>query len=145
MEEYNRRSLFANARWDDAEYTEKMRELTPEAVEQNIFGHIQFILHDEHISKVRKMLLIEQFRNAEMAQLQTRQNYADVMRYFTGLVQFFIDRKVLRPDGADIMAAQLCLPVTVWIGLCDREPECEAEVMELIRRHIRQFFTLYRP
>ena len=42
------------------------------------------------------------------------------------------------------MAAQLCLPVSEWITLCDREPERETEIMELVERHIRQFFRLYQ-
>ena len=42
------------------------------------------------------------------------------------------------------MAAQLCLPISAWISLCDREPERESEVMELVRRHIAQFFRVYR-
>ena len=41
------------------------------------------------------------------------------------------------------MAAQFCLPISVWINLCDREPEREQEVMELVERHIRQFFRRY--
>ena len=49
------------------------------------------------------------------------------------------------PDLKELqtMAAQLCLPVSVWIGLCDREPEREEEVLELAGRHIRQFFAIY--
>lgn len=43
----------------------------------------------------------------------------------------------------EVMAAQLCLPVSVWINLCDREPEREDEVMGLIERHVGQFFSLY--
>ena len=43
------------------------------------------------------------------------------------------------------MAAQFCLPVSVWINLCDREPEREQEVMGLVEKHIRQFFRLYQP
>lgn len=42
------------------------------------------------------------------------------------------------------MAAQLAWPVSMWTKLCDREPEREAEVMELVDRHIRQFFRVYR-
>lgn len=42
------------------------------------------------------------------------------------------------------MAAQLCLPVSVWINLCDREPEREDEIMKLIEKHIRQFFEMYQ-
>ena len=43
-----------------------------------------------------------------------------------------------------IMAAQLCLPISAWINLCDREPERENDVMKLIERHIQQFFEVYQ-
>ena len=89
------------------------------------------------------MLVIEQFQNRSLAKLQTKQNYEDVMRYFTGLVGFLIRQGVLAEDDPEIMAAQLCLPISVWINLCDREPDQEREVMELVERHIRQFLRLY--
>ena len=44
----------------------------------------------------------------------------------------------------EIMAAQLCLPVSVWINLCDREPEREDEIIKLIEKHVRQFFEMYQ-
>ena len=90
------------------------------------------------------MLVIEQFRNQELAKLQTKQNYSDVLRYFTGLMKQLIRQEVLAEDDPEIMAAQFCLLVSVWLGLCDREPEREEEVMALVERHIRQFFRLYQ-
>ena len=77
--------------------------------------------------------------------LQTKQNYADVTRYFTDLVVCLQKQGALCDGDSDIMAAQLCLPITVWINLCDREPEREAEVMQLTEKHILQFFKLYQP
>ena len=91
------------------------------------------------------MLTIEQFQNPKLSELQTKQNYADVMRYFTGLVRFLIRQGKLTADDPEILAAQFCLPVSVWINLCDREPEREDEVFSLIERHIRQFFAVYAP
>ena len=90
------------------------------------------------------MLVIEQFQNPDLAKLQTKQNYSDVLGYFTGLVKQLIRQGVLAEDDAEIMAAQFCLPISVWINLCDREPEREPEVMELVEKHIRQFFRLYQ-
>ena len=110
-----------------------------------IQGQMRYILHDPTISKARRMLVIEQFQNPELAHLQTKQNYSDVMRYFAGMMRGLIRRGTLREDDAQVMAAQFCLPISVWINLCDREPEREAEVMELVRRHIEQFFRLYQP
>ena len=141
MEQYEEHSLFARADWEkDAGNPPQ----TSEDAVQMIQGQIRYILHDPAISRARKMLVIEQFRNAELAKMQTKQNYSDVLRYFTGLVKRLIRQGVLAEDDPEIMAAQLCLPISVWINLCDREPERETEVMEMVSKHIRQFFRLYQ-
>ena len=144
LEQYAQHSIFTKADWDDPDFTRDKENLTPEAAAQMFMGQIRYILHDPQISRARKMLTIEQFQNPQMAQLQTRQNYTDVMRYFTGLVRFLIRQGRLADSDPDITAAQLCLPISVWINLCDREPEREDEIMQLIQRHIRQFFEVYR-
>lgn len=144
LEQYEKHSIFANADWDDPAFTKDKENMTPETAVQLCLGQIRYILHDPQISRARKMLTIEQFRNRQMASLQTRQNYTGVMRYFTGLVRFLIRRGLLSDHDPEIMAAQLCLPISMWIGLCDREPKREAEVMQLVQRHIRQFFEVYQ-
>lgn len=144
LEQYNKHSIFIPTDWDNAAFAEAKQNLSAEEVEQLAFTQIRYILHDPLVSKARKMLTIEQFRNAQMAELQTKQNYTSVMKYFTNLMRFFIQRGKLKDGDAEIMAAQLCLPVSVWINLCDREPEREDEVIELVGRHIRQFFEMYK-
>ena len=142
LKQYGARSIFAAA---DEEKVADSLPRTPDAAVQMILGQIRYILHDPAVSRARRMLVIEQFRNPELAALLTRQNYTDVLQYFTALVKQLSLQGVLREDDPEVMAAQLCLPVSVWINLCDREPEREAEVMELVSRHIRQFFRLYQP
>ena len=144
LDQYAERSIFAKADWDEYDDAEDKSALTPDAAAQMILGQIRYILHDPHISKARKMLAMEQFRNAELAKLQTKQNYTDVMRYFTGLVKHLIRNGILTDDDPEIMAAQLCLPISTWINLCDREPDREQEVMEVVSRHIQQFFRVYQ-
>ena len=141
LEQYAAHSIFAKTDWGkDSDNL----PLTPYDSVQMIKGQIRYILHDPHISKARKMLVIEQFQNPELAKLQTKQNYSDVLEYFTGLIGQLIRHGVLAEDDPEIMAAQLCLPISVWINLCDREPEREQEVMELVEKHIRQFFKRYQ-
>ena len=144
LEQYAEHSIFAKADWDQYDDTEDKPALTPDAAAQMILGQVRYILHDPHISRARKMLAIEQFQNPELAKLQTKQNYTDVLGYFTGLVKYLIRNGVLTGDDPEIMAAQLCLPISTWINLCDREPDRQTEVMELISRHIQQFFKVYR-
>ena len=140
LDAYGNHSIFARTDWDKDSGDQPV---TPDAAVQMIQGQIRYILHDPAISRARRMLVIEQFQNRSLAQLQTKQNYTDVLQYFTGLMKHLIRQGVLRDDDPGIMAAQLCLPITVWINLCDREPEREAEVMALIEQHIRQFFRVY--
>ena len=141
--EYSRHSIFTQVDWDDPAFMKNGQDLTPETILQTVLGQIRYILHDPQISKSRKMLTIEQFQNPELSALQTKQNYTDVMRYFTGFVRFLVRQGKLTDNDAEAMAAQFCLPISVWINLCDREPGREDEVMELIARHVRQFFKMY--
>lgn len=144
LDQYAEHSIFAKTDWEQYDDAEDKTAFTLEAAAQMILGQICYILHDPHISKARKMLVVEQFRNPELAKLQTKQNYTDVLRYFTGVVKCLIRSGVLAEDDPEIMAAQLCLPISTWINLCDREPDREPEVMELVNRHIRQFFKVYQ-
>ena len=141
--QYDKHSVFVNSNWDSEAFTKDKQGLSAKEVEQMILAQFHYILHDPLISKARKMLTIEQFRNTQMAELQTKQNYTDIMNYFTGLMRFLIGQGKLRDSDAELMASQLCLPVSVWINLCDREPERETEVMDMIHKHIKQFFCLY--
>ena len=141
---YADHSIFVRADWDDPEFTKDKTGMTAEDVAKLIQIQMRYILHDPHISKGRKLLMIEQFRNAELAELQTKQNYEDVLNYFVGMMRFLIREGTLKDADTKIMAAQFSSPITVWINLCDREPEREDEVMELVRKHVMQFFEIYR-
>ena len=145
LEQYEEHSMFARVDRENGADTEDKQTLSPDAAVQMILGQVRYILHDPHISKARKMLVIEQFQNPELAKLQTKQNYSDVMQYFSGVIKVLIRQGILSDDDPEIMAAQLSLPISVWINLCDREPDRELEVMELVGRHIQQFFRAYQP
>ena len=139
LEYYDKKSIFVNTDWNTEDIPESVDEIVKKIQEQ-----IQFILHDPYISKARKMLVIEQFNNPKLSKLQTKQNYIDVLNYFTEFIQLLIQKDILIKEDATIMASQFCLPITVWINLCDREPERENEIMELICKHIEQFFKVYK-
>ena len=141
--QYNEHSIFANADWDDPAFTSGKESITPDAALEKVVGHIRFILHAPQVQKLRKLLTIEQFQNPRLRELQTKRNYTDIMHYFTGFMRFLIRQGRLQAHDPEIMAAQFCLPVTIWINLCDREPEREAEVMALVERHVRLFFRMY--
>ena len=140
---YAEHSIFANADWNDQEFTKDKEGMTAEDAAKMIQGQVRYIVHDPAISRGRKMLLIEQFRNKELSALQTRMNYEDILEYFEGMIRFLIRSNTLKEADTEIMAAQLSSPIIVWINLCDREPARENEVMELVHKHVLQFFEVY--
>ena len=140
LQQYAEHSIFARADWERDDVN---LPLTSDEAVEMVQGQLRYLLHDPMICRARKMLVIEQFQNPDLAKLQTKQNYSDVLAYFTGLIKCLIRKGILTEDDPEIMAAQLCLPVSVWINLCDREPDREKEVMALVTKHIRQFFRVY--
>lgn len=140
---YTEHSIFANADWDDPEFTKDKEGMTAEDAAKMIQGQVRYIVHDPAISRGRRMLMIEQFRNKELAALQSRMNYDDVLKYFEGMIRFLIRSNKLKNSDTWIMAAQLSSPITVWINLCDREPSREEEVAEMVHKHVLQFFETY--
>jgi len=144
IKKYDEESLFAKMNWDDCDNYAQFRSITPEAISEMIKEHVSFIIHQPEICKARKLLTIEQFNNPNAARLYSKQSYEDIIRFCTGLMKYLIEKGHLSDDNADIMAAQFAWPISLWINLCDREPEREEEVMELIDRHVKQFFRVYR-
>ena len=90
------------------------------------------------------MLTIEQFQNKELCRLQSKLSYNDILKYNISLMKFLVSQGILKDEEPEIMAAQFCWPISMWINLCDREPERETEVMELMSKHILQFFRIYK-
>ena len=109
-----------------------------------IKAQLTFIIHDPFISKARKLLVIEQFKNEELAKLQTKQNYTDIVSFFVRLLNHLKNEGVIQGDDTRMMAMQLAFPINVWINLCDRESERESEVLDLVEGHLRAFFKVYK-
>lgn len=136
MKQYEQHTIFSET--DIAN-----QNLSVESITDMIVGQIRYIIHEPQIVKGRKMLTVEQFRNPILSKVQTKQNYTNVMNFFISLIKKLTEQGKLSDNDPEITAAQLCLPISVWINLCDREPERENEVIELTRRHIAQFFDMY--
>lgn len=119
-------------------------ELAPDGVVQLVTEQIRYTVHDEHVSRARKMLTIEQYRNLQLAELKTRQSYTDVLAFAEALMERLVSEGKLKPLDTQMMAAQFAFPISVWMSLCDREPEREDEALDLIQRHIRQFFGVFK-
>lgn len=143
FEEYNKHTIFKNTNFEEMFNLDSTDVIDVNVVIEKVLKHVNYIIHSGVISKLRKMLLIEQFQNETLSELQTKQNYTDVLNYFTSLFEYLISKDKLKAYDPDIMAASFAFPISVWINLVDRFPAKEDEVNSLITRHITQFFEVY--
>lgn len=141
---YSSNSIFTRANWDDPDYRAGLStEISLDDIVDQIKNQVRFTLHAPKVMMVRKMLTIEQFRNPEMAAACTEHFYEDILQYHMGLIRFLISAGVLIEGDVEIMAAQYCFPVSMWLNLCDRDPNREDEIMDLIERNVKQFYKVY--
>lgn len=106
-------------------------------------GLFLYFLHDDCVRKFRKMLTVEQFRNAELASLFTKQYADDPLSYQSAMFALLSANGVLKAENPDVMALQFYAPLFMLLTVCDRQPEREAELIPLAEQHIRQFSRLY--
>ena len=135
--------MLSGAAREDPGYAKDWKGMSAETAAKLIQEEIRSVLHHPVIGRGRRMLTIEQFRNEELSMLQTGTGYVNILRYFEGMVGSLRESKKLRGEDREIMAVQLASPVMAWISLCDREQDREDEVMELVERHVLQFFKVY--
>lgn len=107
-------------------------------------GLFSFFLHDEYECKFRKMLTIEQFSDIELAELFSRQYFNEPIKYQTGLLQLLIAQGNMKNEDANVMALQFFAPIYLLMTVCDREPQREAESLQMLEKHIRQFSRMYK-
>lgn len=107
-------------------------------------GLFSFFLHDEYECKFRKMLTIEQFSNKELAELFSHQYFNEPLKYQTGLLQLLIMQGYMKNEDANVMALQFFAPIYLLMTVCDREPQREAEALQILEKHIRQFNRMYK-
>lgn len=141
---FEKRSTLGAADWENQGQDQGASpRMTPEEAADRVIAQIRFLVHDPDISRTRKMLTIEQYRNPQLARIQEKRVYTDVMDYHTGLMRFLIRQGILMAEDPELMAQQYCAPVSMQLYRIDRDPSCEEEALAMIRRHILLFYRMY--
>lgn len=102
-----------------------------------------YSLHDEKISRFRRMMTIEQFRSPELAQLYTERYVNRVIAYHAGIFRSLIAAGELKNENPNMLALMYVSPVITLIAVCDRQPEKETECLEKLDAHVRLFFRSF--
>ena len=102
-----------------------------------------FFVHDTYTKMYRKMLTIEQFHNPELAAEFSRKYYDEAIAYQKNLFTMLAEKGNFIEADYEIMAVHFYGPIYTMITICDRQPQREMEVLDLLKRHIRQFVKIY--
>ena len=115
-------------------------EITADALFEKVRQIFEYSLHNETISRFRRMMTIEQFRSPELAALYSRRYVERILRYHAGIFRALIASGEICAEDPDALAMMYVSPVLTLIGICDRQPEREPECLEKLQNHVQLFF-----
>jgi len=124
---------------DQSLYIDVSEDIT---VERSVQLFLYF-LHDDNECKFRKMLTLEQYGDKNLAAVYAKQYVDFPLSYQSALFGYMVGTGVTIPENPQIMALQYYAPVYLYLRLCDRQPEREAEAITALEQHFRQFIKLY--
>ena len=117
-------------------------EITAEALFEKVRQIFEYSLHNEPASRFRHMMTMEQFRSPELAALYSRRYVERILDYHAGIFRALIAAGEICAEDPDALAMMYVAPVLTLIGICDRQPEREAECVEKLRQHVDLFFRM---
>ena len=117
-------------------------EITEEALFEKVRQIFEYSLHNETISRFRKMMTIEQFRSPELAALYSRRYAERLVEYHAGIFRALIAAGEIMAADPETLAMMYVSPVLTLIGICDRQPERESECLDQLKRHVYLFYDM---
>ena len=100
-------------------------EITADALFEKVRQIFEYSLHNETISRFRRMMTIEQFRSPELAALYSGRYVDRVLAYHAGIFRALMASGEIAAEDPDTLAMLYVAPVLTLIGICDRQPERE--------------------
>ena len=117
-------------------------QTTEDALFEKVRQIFEYSLHNETISRFRRMMTIEQFRSPELAALYSNRYVERILHYHAGIFRALIASGEICAEDPGALAMLYVAPVLTLIGICDRQPEREQECLEKLRNHVRLFFRM---
>ena len=116
--------------------------ITADALTEKVRQIFLYSLRDDVICQVRRMLTVEQFRSKELAELYTERYVRRIADYHAEIFAFLIKAGRIKPCDPQTLSLMYVAPIITLIGVCDRQPEKEAECLEKLSSHVALFFEM---
>lgn len=105
---------------------------------------VRYAVHNEFSQAFRKFCAIEQYHMPELAEIYTYRYLTFQYAQFEKLFEVMVKEGLLRDGNIKSMAKLYMSFPIIAIGMCDREPDKEDAVMEMIADHVREFNRSFR-
>lgn len=103
----------------------------------------EFSLHDDTISRFRKMMTIEQFRTSQLSSLYTERYIDRMIEYHSAIFDALIKAGEISNENPEELALMYVSPIIILLGVCDREPWREEECVKKLEKHVKLFYHTF--
>lgn len=117
--------------------------VTKEALSEKVHQIFDYSLHNETISRFRRMMTIEQFRSPELSELYTKRYVNRLIDYHAELFKTLIAAGEIKDNDPYALALMYVSPILTLISVCDRHPERIAECEKRLDAHVELFFNTF--
>ena len=120
------------------------KEVFPISIIQEIYCNIfLFYLTDDILSKFRRMMTIEHLKNHELNRKFKDMFIEKTLSYQSEVFRKLINEGKVNGTNPDIMAIHFYSPIFMLFFRYDSEDDKIDEALNLIKKHIQEFFRLY--
>ena len=112
-------------------------------LKEYVLKSLQFTLKNDTAKKMRRLITMEQYRNATLARLTTRHQLTYLQSVYASIFKKMMERGQMMQGDADIIALEFISPITIMVQLLDREPRKKKEALLTIEKHIDVFLERY--
>lgn len=122
---------------------ETYMKIDKQTLENLLFNMFFFYLEDDTVSKFRKMLTIEQYKNSTIASLYHSYFIDGVIQHETKLFQNFIDHKFFINGNPEIMALHFYSPLFLLLYKYDHINYTKKEIKQILSELLANFSNMY--
>ena len=122
-----------------AENPECYKKASIDSVKRYTLAQFEFWTKDVFASNFRKMLVLEQYRNDEMAKLYRECIVFGPELYMERIFDEMMKREILKKSEPRYLALEFYAPFYLLVNSYDYETNIE-ELREMLEKHIESFF-----
>ncbi len=119
----------------------EMTDETLVKISQELF---LFYLRDSIVGRLRRLLIIEQYRNSEIAEIYQKIYIDSAIDYQAEVFRQMIAAGTFIDGDHYLMALHFYSPIFLLLCKVDNMPQKEEEALRVIKEHVIQFGKIYR-